>query len=185
MKKLLIVIAVLMGVVNSTTLKAQVKSDTLEYMVIKPIDSAYVVSDIFLENPILYAHANGDEWAKTRLMYSDYQTFNNVWDYHKKFKKQFYIGAGIGGLAIASFVKTMNMPTPIRQVNNPALDPAADEAQRKRRVWGITSIVLGTTSSIIIIDSFKWQKRISAEVGLQSLRLEYNITGNRKYFNKV
>ena len=95
------------------------------------------------------------------------------------------IGLGIGAVGIAGMVYAVNMPTPTRQVNNPALDDEADKAQRDRRIVGASSIVVGAVGAVIFARSFRWTKRIKAEVGLQSLRLEYNLTGNRRYYKKV
>ena len=173
MKKIFsIIIGLLLvsGVVFNTTLQAQDSEDRTQ------IDS------VFVENPHLVVHAYSDPWGKTKLMQSDYETFNRLWIYQRKQTTQMCIGLGIGAIGIAGMIKTVNMPTPVRQVNNPALDPIADEARRDRRIWGVSSIVVGTVGAIIFADSFKWTKRMKAEIGLQSLRLEYNLTGNRRYF---
>jgi len=167
-----------LAVVFATALQAQ------EMEVVEPVltvDSTYT-DPLFIQHPYLYHVSNFDEYGNAKQLQLDYDAFNNVWDYQKKFYRQVAIGSAVGAVAIAGMVKTVNMPTPTRQVNNPALDPKADEARRDRRIWGAASIGVGVISGIIIYDAFKWQKRIRAEVGLQSLRLEYRLTGNRRYF---
>jgi hypothetical protein len=168
--------------VFTTTLKAQTieESDVIEPVL--TIDSTYT-DPLFIQYPYLRHVSNFDEYGNAKQLQRDYMTFDNVWDYQKKFYRQIVVGSGIGAIAIAGMVKTVNMPTPTRQVNNPALNPAADEARRDRRIWGAASIGVGIISGIIIYDAFKWQKRIHAEVGLQSARLEYRLTGNRPYFS--
>lgn len=180
MKKfgILIMMLFVLGVVNTTTLKAQ---DVEELVT---VDTVYQDS-MFVANPHLYIHAYSNPWAKTKLLQLDYQAFDNIWEYQRKQTKQMVWGLGVGSLGIAGMVYAVNMPTPVRQVNNPALDDEADKARRDRRIVGVSSIVVGAVGAYIFADSFKWTRRLKAEVGLQSLRLQYNLTGNRKYYNKV
>jgi hypothetical protein len=140
------------------------------------------LDSLFLSNPYALSHAYSDPFAKTKIMLQDYEVMNNVWDYQRKQTKQMIWGLGTGAVGIAGMVYAVNMPTPVRQVNNPALDDEADKARRDRRIVGATSIGLGAVGAYIFARSFKWTRRIKAEVGLQSLRLEFNITGNRRYF---
>ena len=179
MKKfgILIMMLFVLGVVFTTTLKAQ----TEDVAVISE-DS---IQAIFANNPYLYAHVYSDPWAKSALMQKDFETFNNVWDYQRKQTKEMVWGLGIGGLGIAGMVYAVNMPIPVRQVNNPDMDEAADQAQRDRRIVGVSSMVVGAVGAVIFARSFRWTKRLKGEVGLQSLRLEYNLTGNRRYFRKT
>jgi hypothetical protein len=115
-------------------------------------------------------------------MHQDFETFNRVWEYQRKQTREMCIGLGIGAIGIAGMVYSVNMPTPTRQVNNPALDPEADKARRDRRIVGASSILVGTVGAVVFARSFRWTKRMKAEIGLQSLRLEYNLNGNRRYF---
>jgi hypothetical protein len=178
MKKIGILIGLLLvlGVVFTTTLQAQDKMEPLG------VDTTYV-DPLFEANPHLFVHAYSDPWAKSKLMQQDYETFNRVWEYHRKQTTEMCIGLGIGAVGIAGMVYAVNMPTPTRQVNNPALDPAADEARRDRRIVGATSIVVGTVGAVVFARSFRWTRRMKAEIGLQSLRLEFNLNGNRNYFH--
>lgn len=137
---------------------------------------------LFVNYPYLYHVSNFDRYGNAKQLQIDYMTFNDVWTYQRKQTREMCIGLGIGAVGIAGMVYAVNMPTPTRQVNNPALDPAADKARRDRRIVGASSIVVGTVGAIIFARSFRWTKRIKAEVGLQSLRLEYRLTGNRRYF---
>ena len=179
MKKfgILIMMLFVLGVVFTTTLKAQTE-EAVE------MDSVSI-REVFAINPYLYAHAYSDPWAKSALMQKSFETFNNVWDYQRKQTKEMCWGLGIGAVGIAGMVYAVNMPIPVRQVNNPDLDEAADQAQRDRRIVGVSSIVVGTVGAVIFARSFRWTKRLKGEIGLQSLRLEYNLTGNRRYFNKT
>jgi len=145
------------------------------------LDSASI-QEVFTDNPYLYVHAYSDPWAKTALMHQDYQVYNNLWNYQRKQTKEMVIGLGIGAVGIAGMVYAVNMPTPVRQVNNPDLDEEADKAQRDRRIVGVSSMVVGAVGAVIFARSFRWTKRMKAEIGLQSLRLEYNLTGNRNYY---
>jgi len=162
---------------------AVVFSTALQAQDVEPlgVDTTYA-NALFESNPHLYVHAYSDPWAKTKLMQQDYEAFNNIWEYQRKQTRQMCIGLGIGAVGVAGMIKAVNMPTPTRQVNNPALDPIADKARRDRRIWGVSSIVVGTVGAVIFADSFKWTRRLKVEAGLQSLRLEYNLTGNRRYF---
>ena len=175
MKKIGILIMMLfvLGVVFTTTLKAQTEEVIMD---------SVEIQSVFTENPYLYAHAYSDPWAKSALMQQDYQVFNNLWNYQRKQTKEMVWGLGIGAVGIAGMVYSVNMEIPVRQVNNPALDDAADKAQRDRRIVGASSIVIGTVGAVIFARSFRWTKRMKAEIGLQSLRLEYNLTGNRRYY---
>ena len=168
MKKILIILFMLLGV--GFTTQAQ-----------DLVDTTYV-DPIFENNPHLYSHVYSDAWAKTKLMQQDFETFNRLWDYQRKQTKEMCWGLGVGALGIAGMVYAVNMPTPVRQVNNPALDDEADKARRDRRIVGASSIVVGAVGAVIFARSFRWTKRLKAEVGLQSLRLEYNLTGNRRYY---
>ena len=143
------------------------------------------VDSFFVARPYSYAHAYSNPWAKTKLMIQDYETFDRIWDYQRKQTKEMCWGLGIGAVGIAGMVYAVKMPTPTRQVNNPALDDEADKAQRDRRIVGASSIAIGAVGAVIFARSFRWTKRLKAEVGLQSLRLEYNLTGNRRYYKKV
>ena len=175
MKKfgILIMMLFVLGVVFTTTLKAQTEEMILD---------SVKIQSVFAENPYLYVHAHSDAWAKTALMHQDYQVFNNLWNYQRKQTKEMVWGLGIGAVGIAGMVYSVNMPIPVRQVNNPALDEEADKAQRDRRIVGVSSMVVGAVGAIIFVRSFRWTKRMKAEIGLQSLRLEYNLTGGRKYY---
>ena len=168
MKKVLIILFMLLGV--GLTTQAQDLKDTT------------YVDPVFENNTYLYSHVYSDPWAKSKLMQQDFETFNRVWNYQRKQTKEMCWGLGIGALGIAGMVYAVNMPTPTRQVNNPALDDQADEDRRNRRIVGASSIAVGAVGAFIFARSFRWTKRIKAEVGLQSLRLEFNLTGNRRYF---
>lgn len=179
MKKMrvLLIMLLLLGVGFSTTLQAQT---------VKPIlvDST-VANQMFIDHPYMYGNVYSDPWAKTVLLQQDYETFNRLWDYQRKQTKEMCIGLGIGALGIGGMVYAVNMPTPVRQVNNPALDDEADQARRDRRIVGVSSIAVGAIGAFIFARSFRWTKRMKAEIGLQSLRLEYNLTGNRRYYKNV
>ena len=177
MKKLVIFILIMLGVVNFTTLQAQnvepVKMDNVK------------INKQFLKYPYMYANVFSDSWAKTDLLQQDYDTFNRLWEYQRKQTREMCVGLGLGVVAISGMIYAVNMPTPVRQVNNPALDDDADIARRNRRIVGGSSIALGAISVIIFAHSFRWTHRIKAEIGLQSLRLQFNLTGKRDYYNKV
>jgi hypothetical protein len=176
MKRIFSIVLLVLGfMVASATVNAQ------DVEISSPIITISLDS-LLNANPYAISHAYSDPWMKTKLMIQDYNTFNNVWEYQRKQTKEMVWGLGIGSLGIAGMVYAVNMPTPIRQVNNPALDDEADKAQRDRRIVGVSSMVLGAVGAILFVDSFKWTKRIKAEVGVQSLRLQYNLTGNRSYY---
>ena len=163
------------GVVFTTTLKAQSVEELVTF------DTTYEDS-MFVANPYLYTNVYSNPWAKTKLLQLDYQAFDNVWKYQRKQTNQMIWGMGIGSIGIAGMIYTVNMPTPVRQVNNPALDDEANQKRRDRRIVGASSIVVGAIGAYVFADSFKWNRRLKAEVGLQSLRLQYNLTGNRSYY---
>ena len=171
MKNILLTIFLLLGVMFIS--QAQDVNDTTN------------LDPIFVNNPYLYTNVYADPWAKTKLLQQDYETFNRVWDYQRKQTREMCIGLGLGAVAIGGMVYAVNMPTPTRQVNNPDLDDEADKARRDRRIVGASSIALGAISGVIFARSFRWHRRIKTEVGLQSLRLEFNLMGNRRYFDKT
>jgi hypothetical protein len=179
MKKVLFILIMLLGVVFTTQAQDVELTDELESVL--KVDT--VRDDpMFVANPRLHFVANFDNYGNAKQLQYDYESFDRVWDYQRKQTREMCIGLGIGAVGIAGMIYAVNMPTPTRQVNNPALDPAADEARRDRRIVGVSSIVVGTIGGVIFARSFRWTKRIKAEVGLQSLRLEYRLTGNRRYF---
>jgi len=183
MRKIFSLIILTLGfMVAFATVNAQdVEQDVAKIEAALTVDT--VLNDpVFEKYPYLYINVYRDPWAKTKLLQYNYDAFNNIWDYQRKQTKEMCIGLGISAVGIAGMVYSVNMPTPVRQVNNPALDDDADQARKDRRIVGISSIVIGTVGAAIFARSFRWTKRIKAEVGLQGLRLEYNLTGNRGYF---
>lgn len=172
MKRIGVLMSILLvlGVVFSTPLQAQ-----------SSVDTTYT-NPLFEKNPYLFVHAYSDPWAKTQLMQEDYETFNRVWDYQRKQTKEMCIGLGIGAVGIAGMVYAVNMPTPVKFSNSNIWDDDANKKRRDRRIVGASSIAVGALGAVIFARSFRWTRRIKAEVGLQSLRLEYNLTGNRRYF---
>ena len=177
MKKVVIVVLMMLGVVNFTALQAQTTPN---------FSSVKIETDsMFIKYPFLYGNVYSDPWAKTKLMMQDYQVLNRVWDYHKKQVKEMIIGGSIAALGMGGIFYAVNMPTPVRQVNNPDLDPDADQKQHDRRIVGASSTAVAVIGGFIFARAFRWHKRINAVIGLQSLRLQYNLTGNRQYWNSV
>lgn len=174
---LLIGLLFALGVVFTTTLYAQ-DSETVK------VDTSYA-DPLFVQNPFLYTHVYSDPWAKSKLMYQDYETFNHVWDYQRKQTREMCIGLGIGAVGVAGMIYTVNMPTPVKFTNSNVWDDDAAKKRRDRRIMGTASTIVGVVGGVIFARSFRWTRRIKAEVGLQSLRLEYNLTGNRRYFNNA
>ena len=145
------------------------------------------VKSITTNNDSLYAKLNAQlnmvgDAQKNKLLIETYQTLNDFWDLQRKQTTEMIFGLGIGSFGIATFVKAVNMPIPVRQVNNPALNEKADKAQRDRRIVGATSIGVSAIGAIIFSRSFRHTKRFKADIGFQTLKLEFALTGNRSYF---
>ena len=169
MKNIFLTIVLLLGVMFTS--QAQTTSTNVQ------------VDSLFIKYPFAMPHVYSDPYAKTKLMVQDYETFDRVWDYHRKQTREMIIGAGIGSIGLAGIMYAVNMPTPTRQVGNPDLDDEANKARRDRRIVGASSTAVAVIGAVVFTRSFRWHRRIKADVGLQSLRLQYNLTGNRDYFN--
>jgi len=149
------------------------------------VSTTIQLDSLFLSHPYATAHVYSDPHMKTRIMIENYETFNRIWDFQRKQTKEMVIGLSIGAVGVAGMIKAVNMPIPVRQVNNPELDEKADKAQRDRRIVGAASIFVGAVGAVVFVHSFRWTKRLKADIGYQSLKLEYNLTGKRNYYNKV
>ena len=184
MKKILI----LLSLAFTVNAMAQTQDSIISVNNVEPIDNIVGVSEIvrqsiFDKYPFAYTHAFSDPFAKTKLMIENYETVNRIWQYQNRQITELIVGGTLGAIGLSGIFYSVNMPTPVRQVNNPSLDPAADKARRDRRIVGASSTVVAIIGGTILTRSFRWHHRGKAEVGLASLKLEYNLTGNRSYFN--
>jgi hypothetical protein len=98
-----------------------------------------------------------------------------------KFERRLLVGAGITTVGIAGIVYTLNMPTPVYQINNPALNEQADIDKRNRRIVGGISALVTTVGGIIFVDAFKFDQRAEVKFGLAKVGLTFRLTGEHPF----
>lgn len=142
------------------------------------------VDSIFIKFPELYVHGLRGNFADTKVMYETYELNKRVWDFQAKQVKGMAIGGGVMALGAAGWWYTLGyLNPPVYQTSNVAGNQNADDAKRKQQIAGWTSTAVFAVGATIFAVSFKNHKRIRAEVGLNTMRLEYRLFGNRPYFN--
>lgn len=148
----------------------------------KPVNPK--VDSLYLNNPRLWAHAMKGSFEDTKLMYETYELNQRVYEYQDKQVKGMVIGAGVMALGTAGWVYAAGvMDPPIYQTSNPGLNEESDKNKRNRRIVAWTSTAVFVTGATVFYLSFKNWKNLRAEVGVNQLKLEYSLFGNRRYYN--
>ena len=143
-----------------------------------------VVDSIYIKHPELFVHGLKGNFADTRLMYETYMMNREIWHYQEKQVKGMVTGGVLMLLGGIGWGYTLAMDPPVYQTSNPALNDAADDQKLKRQIIGWTSTAVFAGGATIFAISFRNHQRIRAEVGLNVLKLEYNLFGKKRYFNK-
>ena len=141
------------------------------------------VDSIYIKHPELFAHGLRGSFADTRLMYETYMMNKEVFLYQEKQVKGMVIGGTLMTLGTAGWIYTLLMDPAVYQTSNQAQNEEADAQKRKRLTAGLISTAVFTAGVTTFAISFKHHQRIRAEVGLNILKLEYNLFGKKRYFN--
>jgi hypothetical protein len=139
-------------------------------------------NNTFEEHPELYKNVFSDKWWKTELLFEDYQLYNEIWSKHRQQNKEMIIGGSLFTVGIgALFFASEYMDIPIYQVGSQAMNDEADRDRRNRIIVGSVGGGFAAVGAVIFARAFRNHKWIKTQVGLQSLKLEYNLFGKRSY----
>jgi hypothetical protein len=178
MFKLFISLVVLM-VVFIATLSAQ----DVDSSKVNRVTELGAPTTLFNNYPYALNRSIGNDafwFSKTTI--ESYEAIGRIEDYRRKRNTEMIIGASVGAVGLAGIFYSVNMPTPVKQVNNPALDDEANRKRRDRRIVGATSTAVAAVGAVIFARAFRWENRIKAEINLTTLRLEYKLFNRREYF---
>lgn len=142
------------------------------------------IDSMYIKHPELFVHGLKGNFDDTRLMYETYMMNREIWHYQEKQVKGMVTGGALMLLGGIGWGYTLAMDPPVYQTSNPALNDAADDQKKKRRIMGIASTAVFAGGATVFAISFRNHQRIRAEVGLNVLKLEYNLFGKKRYFNK-
>jgi hypothetical protein len=151
-------------------------------LAIPAIGQEITPNNTFEEHPELYKNVFSNKYWKTELLFENYQLMNDIWFRHHKQNVEMVIGGSIFTVGVGTlFFASEYMDIPIHQVGNQAMNDEADRDRRNRIIVGSVGGALTAAGAIIFARAFRHHKWIRAQVGLQSLKLEYNLFGKRSY----
>lgn len=148
--------------------------------------STTVQDSVFIKNPMLRVHAETtDPYLDTKLLYETWEMNQRLWKYQDRQVKGMVIGGTLIALGAAGIWYTLDgIDPPVYQTSNPGLNAKADDLRKQQQIWGWTSSVVLLTGTYVFTKSFINHRRVRAEVGLNTLKIEYRLFGKRRYFKK-
>jgi hypothetical protein len=174
MKKYIIGLLMMM----SMTSYAQVASSNL-----------HSVDSLYIKHPELLVHSyrnklnNNYNIENTVLLYESYVMSTEIFELQEKQVKGMVIGGSLMALGTAGWIWTLLEDPAVYQTSNIALNEAADKQKNKRLAIGLVSTAIFTAGITTFTISFKHHKRIRAKVGLNILKLEFNLFDQKRYYN--
>jgi hypothetical protein len=148
-----------------------------------PVDSFYI------KHPELLVHRYRDDFngnnniENTILLYENYVMNTEVFEHQEKQVKGMVIGGSLMVLGTAGWIWTLLEDPPVYQTSNPALKEYSDKQKNKRLAIGLISTATFVSGTTVFAISFKHHKRIRAKVGLNILKLEFNLFDQKRYYN--
>ncbi|MFW5848110.1 MAG: hypothetical protein ACOCVF_04270, partial [bacterium] len=124
----------------------------------------------------------GTAMYKNRLMWQADSAMIEALELQTRFERRFTTGVIVSAVGVAGIIYTLNLPTPVFQDNNPVLNEDALDKRRDRRIAGAISGLVTVVGGYLIVDSFKFNQRMEADLGLNQLKLRFFLTGKRDYF---
>lgn len=138
-----------------------------------------------------FKYTNFDHMVSKSVVSSKFYTDRIMWEadsamvealyLQSRFERRFTTGVIISAVGIGGIIYTLNLPTPVFQDNNPTMNEGALVKRRNRRIAGAISGVVTAVGGILIIDSFKFNQRMEANLGLNELKLRFFLDGKRDY----
>ena len=148
-----------------------------------PVDSFYI------KHPELLVHSYRDSQngnyniENSILLYENYVMNTEIFEHQEKQVKGMVIGGSLMALGTAGWIWTLLEDPAVYQTSNPALNEAADKQKSKRLAIGLISTAVFVSGATVFSISFKHHKRIRAKVGLNILKLEFNLFDQKRYYN--
>lgn len=143
-------------------------------------------SAVFKNNPQLIYYGARNSYSGAWLLQEQLELTERLEVYRKKQVKRQWIGAGMMATGLAGLWYVGEMDPPVYQDGNDAVNEAADEQTRKRKMIAWPSALIGGAGAFIFVDSFKFSKWTKLEVGMANIKLTqeiYGLPGKRNYFN--
>ncbi|MFW6219322.1 MAG: hypothetical protein ACOC33_00510 [bacterium] len=173
------VMGIAMVLFISTTANAQIQEDTTEHRPRFEPTTSFSNFDHMISRSVV-----GTAMYKNRLMWQADSAMVEALILQRKFERQLIFGSVVTAVGVAGIIYTLNMPTPVffSQDGVPLNREEALEKRKNRRIAGAISGVVTLAGSILIVDSFKFNQRMEADLGLNQLKLRFFLTGKRDYF---
>jgi hypothetical protein len=141
--------------------------------------------EMFRNNPELDIYGMRNGYRSAQLLQEQLELTERLNVYRKKRNRRQWIGAGLMGAGLAGLWYVAEMDEPLYQIGNQAVNDAADEQKRNRRIIAWPSALIAGAGAILFVDSFKFNKWTKLELGVAEVKITYELfpSRGRPYFN--